>query len=316
MGLGSPLRGPRPFFQHSRTPLSNNVPTDNWKITQVMDLNHSGRISKRSVGQFDPNNWISEGDGLLASSAKTRKIWTNHRQTFSQNVQVRESRNRDRASDWSLLTGLPRASMLLLAYSVEMYLKAGLAKAYLGCSEEMFERDVKGRFGHKLVLLAKEIAFPLEDEDGANLTLLREMMVVDARYPVVVPSGASYAGTVNQQTGRIWSSKNSEALTALAKRVKDHSQTIDADRNNPAFAMSVTVDDDGYLAFRAGGNLPSRITYRLSSFQKCTGETSPNDMKAVFASPAFHQLRFHWERAWIYEDGEKKTSCRRRPSRP
>jgi hypothetical protein len=79
--------------------------------------------------------------------------------------------------------------MLLLGYSVEMYLKAGLAKAYRGCSKEMFERDVKGRFSHKLPSLADEIAFPLQNGDEANLNLLRDMVLVDARYPVFVPEG-------------------------------------------------------------------------------------------------------------------------------
>ena len=273
----------------------------------------SGRISKRSVGQFDPKNWFDEGDGLLASSAKTREIWTNHRQTFSQTVQERKSGKRDPLSDWSLLTGLPRASMLLLGYSVEMYLKAGLVNAYYGCSEEMFRRDLKSRFGHKLISLAKEIAFPFKDGDENNLTLLKKMILVDARYPVFVPEGESYADTVNQQTGRIWSSENYEALTELANRVKTHSRTIDADRNNPASCVSVNVDDDGYLAFRVGGNLPPRITYRLSSVQKQNCETSLEDIKALLAEPQFQLLRHYRERAFIYEDGEQKTSLRAQP---
>ena len=276
-------------------------------------MNSSGRISKRSTGQSDPKNWFNEGDGLLASSAKTREIWTNHRQTFSQTVQERKSGNRDPLSDWSLLTGLPRASMLLLGYSVEMYLKAGLAKAYYGYSEKMFERDVKGRFGHKLVSLANEIAFPFKDGDKNSLTLLKEMVLVDARYPVFVPEGASYADTVNQQTGRIWSNENYEAFTELANRVKAHSRTIDEDSNNPASFCSVDVDDDGYLAFRVGGNLPPRITYRLSSVQKQNCETSLEDIKALFTEPQFQSLRHYWERAWIYEDGEEKTSLRAQP---
>lgn len=279
-----------------------------------MDLDHKGRISNRSVGQFDPKNWLAEGDGLLASSAKTREIWTNHRQTFSQTVQERKLGDRDRAYDWSLLTGLPRASMLLLGYSVEMYLKAGLAKAYYGCSEEMFKRDVKRRFGHKLVSLANEIAFALNDDDEKYFVLLEEMMLVDARYPVLVPNSASYADTINQQTGRVWSCKNFVASTELANRVKEHSRTIDRDPKNPAFPMSVNVDDDGYLAFRVGGNLPPRITYRLSSVQKRNHETSLDDMKALFASPRFQRLRCYWERAWIYEDGEGKTSRCAQPS--
>ena len=243
-----------------------------------------------------------------------REIWTNHRQTFSQTVQERKSGDRDRASDWNLLTGLPRSSMLLIGYAVEMFLKVGLAKAYKGCSEEMFVRDAKGRFGHKLVSLANEIAFAIKDDDEQNLILLQGMVLVDARYPVFVPSGESYADTVNQQTSRIWSNENYEAFTELANRVREHSRSIDEDSKNPASLSSYNVDNDGYLAFRVGGNLPPRITYCLSSVQQRNCETSLEDIKALFTEPRFHMLRHFWERAWIYEDSENKTSLRAQPS--
>lgn len=279
-----------------------------------MDLYPSERISKRSTGQFNPKNWFSEGDGLLASSTKTREIWTNHRETFSKTVQERQTGNRDRADDWNLLTGLPRASMLLLGYSVEMYLKAGLAKAYYGCSEEMFNRDVKNRFGHKLVPLAKEIAFVFVDEDEKNLNLLKDMILFDARYPISAPKGLPGFDAVNQQTGRIWSSKTFEVLIELANRIKEHSGTIDANSKNPAFLRSFNVDEDGYLLFRVGGNLPPRITYRLSSVQERECKTSLDDVKALFVSPQFQRLRCYWDRAWIYEDGKKKTRIVKTPT--
>ena len=279
-----------------------------------MYLDLSERISHRSTGQFNPDDWLKEGDGLLATSHKTREIWTSHQQTFSQTVQERKSGNRDRVSDWNLLTGLPRASMLLLGYSVEMYLKAGLAKAYFGCSEDMFERDVKGRFGHRLVSLAQEIAFPLKDKDETNLNLLKKMILVDARYPVVVSEGIPYAETINEQTRRIWSAENFEAFSELANRIKEHSQTIDADPNNPALHMPFNVDADGYLAFRVGGNLPPRITYKLSSGQKRDSKTSLDDIKALFPLPRFKILRDCWKYAWIYEDGERKTSLHAQPA--
>ena len=276
-------------------------------------MNKSSRISKCSAGQFDPKNWFSEGDGLLASAAKTRQTWTGHRRAFSQTVRKRGSENPDRASDWNLLTGLPRASMLLLAYSVEMYLKAGMAKAYYGCSKRMFERDVKRRLGHRLVSMAKELAFDLKDGDETNLALLKDMILLDARYPVFVPEGASFADTVNQQTGRIWSSRNFEDFSELSSRIKQHSQSIDSDSSNPASCNSYRIDRDGYLTFRIGGNLPPRITYRVSSVPKSNSKTSPNEMKALFTAPQFPLLSRHWERAWIYEDGEKKTYCHAQP---
>ena len=136
--------------------------------------------------------------GTPLSTGKAMGFWPPT--PLSQTIRERKRGIRDSMSDWNLLTGLPRSSMLLLGYAVEMYLKAGLAKAYKGCSEDMFERDVKGRFGHKLVSLAKEIVFPLKDDDEKNFILLQGMVLADARYPVFVPDGESYADTVNQQT--------------------------------------------------------------------------------------------------------------------
>lgn len=204
--------------------------------------------------------------------------------------------------------------MLLLGYSVEMYLKGGITKAYRGCSEQMFERDVKSRFGHKFKIMAHEIAFPLGNEDENNLLKLQNMVLIDARYPVFVPEGESYSDTTNQQTSKIWNSQHFESLTELAMRVREHSKGLDRNSDNPAFLMTVNVDDDGYLAFRIGGDLPPRITYRLSSEQRQTGQTSTEDVKFLFQSSEFQRILHYWDRAWIYEDGEGKTSCRARPS--
>ena len=277
-------------------------------------MDHSGRISNRSVGQFDPENWTTEGDGLLASSTKTREFWTSHKQTFAKTVEQRKLGNRNRAHDWNLLTGLPRASMLLLGYSVEMYLKAGLVKAYVGCCEKMFNRDVKDRFGHKLLRLANETGLALNGNDGKILQLLEEMIISDARYPVLVDDGECHVNAVNQQTGRIWSPENFEVCAELANRVREHAQGIDADPKNPGLWQSFKVDSDGYLTIRVGGNLRLRITYRLSSVQKLNFQTSLDDVKALvndirtlLISPLYRHLQCNWEKAWIYEDGENKT---------
>ena len=277
-------------------------------------MDTKGRISYRSIGQFNPKDWLTEGDGLLASATKTRETWIDHRRTFLPLSQQQELDKPCYASEWSLLTGLPRASMLLLGYAVEMYLKAGLAKVYRGCSERMFHRDLKALYRHQLVCLANAIAFPIEEEDEDHLRHLEKMVLVDARYPIFVPKGRRYSDAINEQTARIWSPKNFESFTSIAVRVKEHSQKIDSDSTNPASHCSVSVDNDGYLAFRVGGNLPPRITYRLSTVQKRHRKTGLSDIKALFHSPGFRQLNHYWERAWIYEDGEHTTTLRRSPS--
>ena len=292
-------------------------PLKRWILRQIRDgssnpkkkLQSISRISKRSVGEFNPKNWINEGDGLMASSRKLREIWDNHRQVFSTVEKGQETKD-----DWDLLTGLPRASMLLLGYSVEMYLKGGLTKAYHSCSEEMFQRDIKRRFGHKLISLADEIVFPLQNDDENSLKLLQDMVLFDARYPVFVPKGATYSDAANLRTWKIWSQSNFNSFTELANRIREHSKSIDSTSNNPASFISVNVDEDGYVAFRAGGNLPPRLTYRLSSKQKRSGQTSVNDVKALIST--FNKSRIllpYWDRTWIYEDEEKETRCHHRP---
>lgn len=266
------------------------------------------RISKRSVGEFDAKKWINEGDGLMASSRKIREIWGDHRQVFS----TTEQKTND---DWNLLTGLPRASMLLLGYSVEMFLKCGLAKAYYGCSEQMFYRDVR-KFSHKFLSLADEIAFPLENKDKNNLQQLQNMVLFDARYPVFVPKGQKYSDKVNQQTGEIWSQSNFNSLAEMTNRIRAYSTSIDSNTKNQASFISLNIDKDGYVAFRVGGNLPPRITYRLSSEQKQNGQTSKDDIKALIkgdSSSSCKIIMHCWGDAWIYEDGESETLCHARP---
>ncbi len=279
-------------------------------------MSAQSRLSHRSTGQFNPQEWVAEGDGLLASSRKVRDTWEDHRAAFSQTAKIHQQNGGQSptADDWTLLTGLPRASMLLLGYAVEMYLKAGVAKAYRGCANKMFERDVKRCFGHKLDYMAHELAFPRDQNDHQQFKKLTSMVLVDARYPVLVPEGGTYAEAVNQQTSRIWSENEYVELCAIGQRVRDHVSRIDTDSKNPASFQSFNIDDDGYLAFRVGGNLPPRITYRLSTKMREEGVNAASDVKLILDECGHHQLLRCWDQAWIYEDGLKCTKRVKRPS--
>ncbi|MDA0223515.1 MAG: hypothetical protein O3A08_00465 [Proteobacteria bacterium] len=271
-------------------------------------MTESKRLSNRSTGQFSFQNWLQEGDGLFASSRETRKNWKEHRQKFSKKISDGDAIHSPRESDdWSLLTGLPRSSMLLLGYAVEMYFKGAMAKAYRGCSNEMFERDLKGRFKHNFVQMAGEVAFPLEASDVESLNKLKDMVLVDARYPVFVREGETYSDTVNQQTSRIWSAEFYTSLTELVERVRSHSMKIDSDEKNPASFYAVGIDHDGYLSFRVGGRLPPRITYKLSTIMRENGKTTATDVRALFVVANLYDKRLlhYWDRAIIFEDGKK-----------
>ena len=260
------------------------------------------RLSSRSTGQFNPQEWLKEGDGLMASSQKIRSIWEDHRENFLRAIRHKKERTGSRIEDWNLLTGLPRSSMLLLGYAVEMYLKAGLAKAYRGCGNKMFDRDVKSRFRHNLCKIAKELGFPFQPADRQNFNKLKDMVLVDARYPVLVPEGCSYPDAVNQQTSRIWSESEYTNLCSLGQQVREHVARIDSDPSNPASFININIDDDGYLAFRVGGHLPPRITYRISTLMREAGQTDIADVKAFLTE--LPSLLRYWDSAYILEDGK------------
>jgi len=208
--------------------------------------------------------------------------------------------------------------MLLLGYAVEMYLKAGIAKAYHGCSEEMFERDTQYRFGHRQLDMAKEIAFPFGVGDSAHFKAIEKMVRIDARYPLSVPDSANFADEINAQTRRVWSAENYDEFCDVANRVRRHADAIDQDRHDPAFFLSRRLGEDGYLIFRIGGHLPPRITYRQSATQHVAGGMTPEQIKSLFDGERYIQLHQYWQFADILEDTPSKTKVwqKRNRTRP
>jgi hypothetical protein len=260
------------------------------------------RLSYRSEGTFDAGEWLKEGDGLLASARTTRATWLLKKRRFTA-VLRSTPRPKRTARAWNELTGLPRASVLLLGYAAEMFLKAGLAKAYHGCREEMYERDVRKRFGHDLGRLAKEVDFPLSKQSQTDFETLRHHILAGARYPAVPKAGQSYVDAVNELTHKIWDRATFRRYCALVGQVRKHVAKLDSDRRNPATFKSLNIDTDGYLVFRVGGNLSTRITYRPSTSMLKRGLTSPRDVRSLLDPNGHRTILHYWDTSIIVEDG-------------
>jgi hypothetical protein len=208
------------------------------------------------------------------------------------------------------LTGLPRASMLLLGYAAEMYLKAGLVKIYTGCRNAMIDREVKA-FGHDFVRIAKEISYPISQDIEDRLSMLKRFVEVDARYPVDGPQASEldmnveYANSVNHRTGLMWSSKNFSELCALVKSIRIHAQKIDGDSGNPASFRRLELPRGGYLALRYGGNLESRVTYRAEAGR--TEKRTLSEIQQLAIDQGWIEAKYYWPHFVVVEDGQKKT---------
>jgi hypothetical protein len=271
------------------------------------------RLSEKSVGQFNARAWLDEGDQLLVSAKMMRVAW------MAGMKRLPSAGDGSLKRAWAIFEGPPKACMLLLGYAVEMYLKAALTKAYYGCSEGMFDRDVRKRFGHELVEMARETEFRLSSRDIVDLRVLKDLIVQGARYPIKERAAGSYT---RQQAERLWQSINRSEFTRLrilAIRIRKHADGIDMDAYDPARFQYHSVDADGYIAFRCGGRLSPRITYRLSSKQRASGEESLKQMRDLIDTDMLLYPLVTWDYAFILEDvmldaGTNRTVVVQRPT--
>lgn len=270
------------------------------------------RLSYRSIGQFNPQDWLKEGDDLFASAKATRATWIVKRARLKRSLAAHSDWKYGRGM-WGHLEGLPKASFILLAYAVEMYLKAGVAKAYIGCREEMFIRDLRRIFSHNLKRMARDIALSASARDEEDFDFLSELMR-GGRYPVDAQDTHDYIAKKNVRTQNLWNRTQFLRLRLLARRIRYHAALIDKDSNCSASHISWQIDADGYLAFRVGGHLPPRVTYQLSSVQRAAGQTTLTHIHALVQNHDLLQISRSWAKAWIYEDGAKETLLRQQPS--
>jgi hypothetical protein len=254
------------------------------------------RIDDTSTGMFNASDWLEEGDGLSQSARITRATWLRKLRTFSDWTD-RPTVSRRLLSE---LKGLPRASVLLLGYSVEMYLKGGLVKAYRGCGEELFRHASRKKFGHKLAKLAAAIDFPHASGDRDDFHQLQKLIVSGARYPIepdmIGIDGRTHRAKFNRQfnerTALVWSNDRFRRLCALSARVRAHVDLIDNGENNQAHLDHGYIGETGYWAFRIGGHLRPRVTYRLCNLHR---DLSKEDVrKELERSPKFCALT-RWE---------------------
>ena len=216
---------------------------------------------------YNPKSWIEEGDGFLVSARSMRSIWLRKRRAYD----ITRSHGLNAGRYLNEIMGHPRASVLLLAYAAEMYLKAGVVKVFSNCREEPVGKWLTKKISHKHGFAAEFVELNLSERDRKLLGLLTDF-VTTMRYPVVpntvedkrgFPFDTDHTAQVNERNNRIWSRTVFSELCSLVKVVAVHVQRIDEDEDNPAHFRRGWFGKDGYWVFRLGGNLSPRVSYRL-----------------------------------------------------
>lgn len=250
----------------------------------------SRRINGRSRDGHDNQSWIDEGDRLLRSSGILRD--SRRRRRVAQ-------RNGSASGIANILQmeAAVHGSVLLLAYATELFLKAGLTRLYIGCTHELFRRDVK-RYGHNLKRLATEVEYPCTDEIKRHLKEMQSMILSDGRYPFLSETENEQAGRNNARALKFWSDDHYRDLLGLCKSIREHVTSLDHDSNNPSSILSYRIDDDGYVAFRCGGRLSPRLMVKYSSQQKANRRNNKRALRRLLRVNLSHPLLEHnWNSA-------------------
>lgn len=250
-------------------------------------IRHSTRFG------YDKRSWLDEGDRLLTSAKMLRSI----RKRRSSSI-----RKAPRSKKLKYVLDADAAaysSNLLIAYSVELYLKAGATALYRNCSKELFSKDVRKRYGHDLKKLARDVELPTGIKGRhANLARLEKVILFEGRYPVEEDTRDTHTRKWNERSMTFWSDDVFNHLLMLAKDVKGHVLKIDSDSSNPAHLYGYHMGTDGYFAFRCGGNLRPRITVKYSTEQR---KARSNNRRALLRLiKAYSQdplIPHHWDRA-------------------
>ncbi|ELL1153983.1 hypothetical protein FA375_24590 [Pseudomonas aeruginosa] len=272
-----------------------------------------GRLTSKSVGEFDPKDWQSEGHSLLLASRALRAQWlVQRRKLIDWPDQISPANSGRLIHLTNIDKALPKSSVLLMGYAIEMYLKASLARRMSGCAEELFSHLSRKKFGHSYLKLAKFIEFPYTDVDQKHFQYLESAVISDARYPLSLKQGENYIDKCNSSRKKNTDRSEYRQYCDLARRLSQYATKIGGTRTSTVFTEGFTIDNDGYLSLRAGGGVSTRITFKLSSALKLQ-----NDPLAVLkdnldgVAPIAASL---WDNAEIWEhavDDDQKITFRR-----
>lgn len=249
-------------------------------------------ITSRSRDGYDKQSWLVEADRHLESAKALRRVRQRRKNIASKAI------GRDGIHHVQQMDSAAHSSMLLIAYAFEITLKAGLTRVYVGCSKKLFAREVKRRFCHNLVAIAKEIEFPLSTESRRYLQYMQKVIREYGRYPFLSNDIQQHIRNNNDRARKFWADDEFKKLLKLLLSIRKHVSSIDSDPRNTATFIVQKIDDDGYFAFRCGGNLSARIVIKYSSHQRQFRQNNRRALRRLMSQNILSPfLVRHWDTA-------------------
>lgn len=229
------------------------------------------RISSFSEkGIHNKSDWLKESQLQIRSSKLLRDIG-DRKLDDALELKPLIQKDRQKRSEiraiWEDREAVYKSSFLLLGYSFELLLKAGILRIYIGIPKELFDSDIKSKYGHKLRKMAQDLSINLNDNELNHLDLLTKDLTYLARYPIDSDNAQHYSQALNNTTHRYFDGELYLKYIKLYNKISEVITKIDSSRRDPMSHFSYQIDEDGYFSYRFGGELPPIMIYRFSKKQ-------------------------------------------------
>ncbi|MCL6272279.1 hypothetical protein M3P05_20385 [Sansalvadorimonas sp. 2012CJ34-2] len=261
-------------------------------------------------GTMNPQEWLKESDVQLTSSKILREAG---KTKFDEFTVLKTSKNAHSGANRKKCMNLIcekeaayKCSILLLGYAIELALKAGIVKYYKNIPKHLTEKSLKQNYSHKLNLMADELGINLTKREVELLDLMVEFLLEKARYPLSADNREEYAKKWMINNGNLQSDTLYNELLALQEKIIQFTKHADKTSKNPVSSGTLNIDDNGYLSFRFGGNLPTRVTYKYSDSQIKNKENNLESLKLLLLAhsdqhPYFQILSNNWDDIDFFE---------------
>jgi hypothetical protein len=236
----------------------------NCHSAKILVTNYKAGILSVPQKNFNLNQWLEQSQAHMRSSLMLREAGKNLKdflgdvQSFSKNENIL-TRIFDKETAY-------KSSVLLTGYALELALKSGVINFYCGLPHHLLERDLK-KHNHNLKDMAIDLNINLSKTEQNLLEDIKAFITSECRYPLSAEDHQTYAAQLNKRNSKLQSETLFQDIQELYEKIYEFVRRIDNDTGNPVSFHQWAIDKDGYLVYRFGGNIPSRMTVQYSSQQ-------------------------------------------------
>ena len=222
-------------------------------------------------GIYNKLDWVKEADSKMTSARLLRGCASDKKKEY-EHLKIQKKEQGLRASSKEVFDILDvresanKSSILLLGYSIELLLKAGIVSLLIYAPKYLLEKKVRS-YSHALCKIAKDLHVELTIEEDNLLQLLSSYIVRETRYPVTAESVQDYCDQVNSITALVSSDEQFSLGVNLYSKIRSLISEIDGTPDNMKIYCRLEMEIDGFVTFRIGGPLPPTFIIKYCSTQ-------------------------------------------------